>query len=74
MSKENEANRDWRIEPCANPPGWFTVGYTYEGIRGRQQGEFVPVHHWASQETAELYRDALLCGHSRNNAILIAKG
>lgn len=68
MSKENEAHRDWRIEPCSFNSEWHSVGYTYEGIHGKHQGEFVPVHHWAGKEEAEAYRDALLMGRSRAEA------
>lgn len=68
MSADNEAHRDWRVEPCDNPPGWFSVGYTYEGNAGCHQGEFVPVHHWAGRLEAETYRDALLSGKSRDQA------
>lgn len=68
MSHENEAHRDWRIEPCENPAGWWSVGYTYEGNQGKHQGEFVPVHHWRGRPEAEAYRGALLTGSSRDQA------
>lgn len=68
MTKENEAHRDWRLQPCENPTEWWTVGYIYEGNHGKHQGEFVPVFHFASETDAEEFRLALLEGCSRDQA------
>lgn len=68
MSKEDEAHRNWQVQPCDNPPGWWSVGYTYEGIHGSHQGEFVPIHHWAGKVEAETMVAALLDGATRDQA------
>lgn len=56
-------NHIWRVVPCDNPPGWWTVGYDHV------TGPFVPVHHWASDWCAEFHADLLNNGVEREEAL-----
>ena len=67
--QDDESRRDWRVEPCAHDPRWWSAGYTYGGDLTQHRGVFVPVHHWLDRRHAEIFCEALLAGCSRQRAL-----